>query len=45
MPIVILLLSAIGGAIWWWVRSNPREALNVAADAVTMAPHNRHAVG
>ncbi len=37
MPIVILILTAIGGAIWWWVRSNPREALDLAADAVTTA--------
>lgn len=35
MPIVMLILTAIGGAIWWWVRSNPREALYVAQDAAT----------
>lgn len=35
MPIIILILSAVGGAIWWWVRSNPREALHTAQDAVT----------
>lgn len=37
MPIVILILTAVGGAIWFWVRSNPRQALDVAADAVTVA--------
>lgn len=35
MPILILILGAVGGAIWWWVRSNPREALDVAQDAAT----------
>ena len=35
MPIIILILSTIGGAIWWWVRSNPSDALSVASDAVT----------
>ena len=35
MPIVILILTAIGGAIWWWARNNPREALHVASDAAT----------
>lgn len=35
MPILILVLTAIGGAIWWWVRSNPRDALHVADDVVT----------
>lgn len=35
MPIVILILSAVGGAIWWWVRNNPRDAMYVAQDAVT----------
>ena len=35
MPVVILILTAIGGAIWWWVRNNPREALDAAGDAVT----------
>ncbi len=33
MPIVILILTAIGGAIWFWVRNNPRDALYVAKDA------------
>lgn len=35
MPIVILILTAVGGAIWWWVRSNPRGALDVAVDTAT----------
>ncbi|WP_282021600.1 hypothetical protein [Ruegeria faecimaris] len=35
MPIVILILTAIGGAIWWWIRNNPREALNTAQDVAT----------
>ena len=37
MPIILLILTAVGGAIWWWVRANPREAINVAQDAVTVA--------
>ncbi|NNL72693.1 MAG: hypothetical protein HKP29_04955 [Silicimonas sp.] len=35
MHIVILVLTAMGGAIWWWVRSNPREAIGTAADLAT----------
>ena len=35
MPILILILTAVGGAIWFWIRSNPREAIDVAADAAT----------
>jgi hypothetical protein len=35
MPILILILTAIGGAIWWWVRNNPREALDTAQDMAT----------
>jgi hypothetical protein len=35
MPFIILILTAIGGAIWFWVRNNPRDALDVAADAAT----------
>ncbi|WP_377191181.1 hypothetical protein [Ruegeria meonggei] len=35
MPILILILTAVGGAIWWWVRNNPREALNTAQDVAT----------
>ncbi len=37
MPIVMMILAAVGGAIWWWIRSNPRDALDVAADAVATA--------
>lgn len=35
MPFVILILTAIGGAIWFWVRNNPRDALHTAQDVVT----------
>ena len=35
MPIVIAVLTAIAGAIWWWVRNNPREAIDTARDAAT----------
>lgn len=35
MHIVLLALTAIGGAIWWWVRANPREAIGTAADLAT----------
>ncbi len=35
MPIIILILSAVGGALWFWVRSNPRDAYFVAKDAAT----------
>lgn len=35
MPIVIMILTAIGGAIWWWARNNPGDVLSVADDAVT----------
>lgn len=37
MPIILLVLSAVGGAIWWWVRSNPDKAVYAAQDAVTVA--------
>ncbi len=33
MPIIMLVLATIGGAIWFWVRNNPRDALDVAQDA------------
>lgn len=36
MPIILAVLAALGGAIWWWVRSNPRDALSIADDAVTV---------
>lgn len=35
MPILILILTAIGGAVRWWIRNNPREALNTAHDVAT----------
>lgn len=37
MPILMAILAAIGGAIWWWARSNPREAIDTASDLVTTA--------
>ena len=37
MHIIIGILVAIGGAIWWWARRNPGDALNVADDVVTIA--------
>lgn len=37
MHILIAILAAIGGAIWWWARANPRDALSVADDAITIA--------
>lgn len=36
MHILIAILAAVGGAIWWWIRANPRDALSVADDAVTL---------
>ena len=36
MPIVLLILSIVGGAIWFWVRNNPRDAVHAAQDAVTV---------
>ncbi len=32
MPVLIAILAAIGGAIWWWMRNNPREAIDTAQD-------------
>ncbi|XDA97197.1 hypothetical protein AB1M95_13890 [Sulfitobacter sp. LCG007] len=37
MPFLILLVSLVAGAIWWWMRRNPREALDIAQDVVTTA--------
>lgn len=37
MPFLLAILAAIGGAIFWWARSNPRDALGVADDVVTAA--------
>ena len=36
MPVIITILVAVCGAIWWWMRNNPRDALSVADDAVTV---------
>lgn len=33
MPFLVTILLAIGGAIWWWIRRNPHEALDMAQDA------------
>jgi hypothetical protein len=30
-----MILGAIGAAIWFWVRNNPRDALHLAQDAAT----------
>ncbi|WP_299872939.1 hypothetical protein [uncultured Sulfitobacter sp.] len=35
MPIVIAILTALAGAVWWWVRQNPREAIHTAQDVAT----------
>lgn len=35
MPIILLILSALGGALWFWARNNPRDAINTAQDVVT----------
>lgn len=35
MPFIILILSAIGGAVWWWVRNNPRDAIHTVKDVAT----------
>lgn len=35
MPILVLIFSALGGVIWWWIKNNPREAIDTAQDAVT----------
>lgn len=37
MPILIAILTAIGGALWWWFRTNPREAIETANDLATTA--------
>ena len=35
MPIIILILSTLGAAIWWWVRQNPGDAIDTAVDVAT----------
>ena len=35
MPILMLILTIVGGALWWWIRSNPREAVDSAVDIAT----------
>lgn len=35
MPIIMLILSVVGGAIWWWIKNNPREAISTAQDVAT----------
>jgi hypothetical protein len=37
MPIIILILTTVGGALFWWVRQNPDKAIYAAQDAVTIA--------
>ncbi len=37
MHIVILVLGALGSALWWWARQNPGEAIDTARDVVTTA--------
>lgn len=36
MPFIILILTALGGALWFWARNNPRDAINAAQDAATV---------
>lgn len=35
MPILMLIVTALGGALWWWIRSNPRDAMHTASDVVS----------
>ena len=35
MPILLAILTALGGAIWRYIRSNPREAVDTVADVAT----------
>jgi len=37
MHILIAILTAVGGTIWWWARMNPREAIDTASDLATTA--------
>jgi hypothetical protein len=35
VPVILAILAAIGGAIWWYIRNNPRDALDTAVDMAT----------
>ncbi|SFR60199.1 hypothetical protein SAMN04488005_3182 [Yoonia tamlensis] len=35
MPLIILFLTSVGAAIWWWVRQNPGDAIDTAVDVAT----------
>jgi len=35
MPFAMLILTTLGAALWWWVRRNPGDAIDVAADVAT----------
>ncbi|WP_106746266.1 hypothetical protein [Yoonia maritima] len=35
MPIIILVLTSLGAALWWWVRQNPGDAIDTAVDVAT----------
>ena len=37
MPVLIAILAAVGAAIWYYVRSNPRDAIDTAGDLITTA--------
>jgi len=37
MTYIVLILSALGGALWFWVRQNPGDAVGMAQNAVTTA--------
>jgi hypothetical protein len=35
MPLIILVLSSLGAALWFWVRHNPGDAIDTAVDVAT----------
>jgi hypothetical protein len=37
MGFIILILTTLGGALYWWARQNPGDAVNMAQDAITTA--------
>lgn len=37
MAFIVLILTTLGGILFWWVRQNPGDAVNIAQDAVTVA--------